>query len=84
MMTLHEYIVLQIREINRHKWIESQKAGYDLGDRAVYDWVEKHAAAFRRHVLENLGESVEFPNGNVAPPMDIAGTRCTLPPRRTC
>jgi hypothetical protein len=80
-MTLHEFITLQIQEIDRHKWIESQKAGYDLGDRAVFDWVEKHAESFRRHVVENLGEAVQFPNGTVAPPMDIGGTRCILPNR---
>lgn len=81
-MTLHEFIALQIKEIDRHKWIESQKAGYDLGDRAVFDWVEKYAASFRRHVVENLGESVQFPNGTIAPPMDIGGTRSVLPPER--
>ncbi len=83
-MTLHEFIVLQIQEIDRYKWIESQKAGYDLGDRAVYDWVERHAEAFRRHIVETLGESVEFPNGTVAPPMDIGGTRYHLPKQSTC
>lgn len=77
-MTLHEFIVLQIEEIDRHKWIESQKAGYDLGDRAVFDWVEKHAATFRRHVLETLKEGVEFPDGSLAPPMDPGATRCDL------
>lgn len=74
-MTLHEFITLQIQEIDRHKWIESQKAGYDLGDRAVFDWVEKHAESFRRHMVETQGESVLFPNGTTAPPMDIGGTR---------
>ncbi len=77
-MTLHEFIVLQIEEIDRHKWIESQKAGYDLGDRAVFDWVEKHAATFRRHVLETLKEGVEFPDGTSAPPMDADATRCNV------
>jgi len=39
----------QIEEIKRHKWIESEKAGYDLGNDAVFDWIDKHAAAFRPH-----------------------------------
>lgn len=81
-MTLHEFITLQIQEIDRHKWIESQKAGYDLGDRAVFDWVEKYAASFRRNVVENLRETVQFPDGTVAPPMDSGGTRCVLPALR--
>jgi hypothetical protein len=30
-----------IEEINRHKWIESEKAGYDIGfARAAMEWVE--------------------------------------------
>jgi len=81
-MTLHEFIVLQIQEIDRHKWIESQKAGYDLGDRAVFDWVEKHAEEFRRYVVETLDEAIEFPNGSIAPPMDIGGTCCNVPNHR--
>jgi hypothetical protein len=80
-MTLHEFLVLQINEIDRHKWIESQKAGYDLGDRAVFDWVEKHAAGFRKHVMETCNEGIEFPNGSIAPPMDAAGTRCNFTKR---
>lgn len=77
-MTLHEFIVLQIEEIDRHKWIESQKAGYDLGDLAVFDWVEKYAATFRRHMLETRNEGIEFPNGTAAPPMDADATCCNL------
>lgn len=38
----------QIDEINKHKWIESEKANYDLGDVAVKDWIKKHAANFRK------------------------------------
>jgi hypothetical protein len=26
----------------RHKWIESEKAGYDLGERAIHHWVREH------------------------------------------
>jgi hypothetical protein len=29
-------------EINRHKWIICQKAGRDLGEEAVRDWVRNH------------------------------------------
>lgn len=29
-------------EADRHKWIRSQEAGRDLGEEAVYDWVQKH------------------------------------------
>jgi hypothetical protein len=28
--------------LDRHKWIQSQKAGRDLGQEAVRDWIQKH------------------------------------------
>ena len=32
----------QMEEMAKHKWIESEKAGYDLGDAAYLDWVDKY------------------------------------------
>lgn len=33
-----------IEEINRHKWLESEIAGYDIGfEAAAKDWLKKHA-----------------------------------------
>jgi len=37
----------EIKEMLKHKWIESEKAGRDLGDRAVFDWIEKYADKWR-------------------------------------
>lgn len=31
-----------------HKWIESQKAGYDKGEEAINDWVRRHWTGFLR------------------------------------
>lgn len=36
------------QEALRHKWIESQKHGCDLGDRALKDWFRKHWLPFCR------------------------------------
>jgi hypothetical protein len=30
------------REAERYKWIESEKAGHDLGEAAIRGWVKKH------------------------------------------
>ena len=46
-MDLKEYNMRQIDEIEKHKWIESEKAGHDLGEAARIDWVKKYAAKFR-------------------------------------
>jgi hypothetical protein len=36
-----------VEEINRHRWIESEKAGYDIGfETASIDWLEKFSAAW--------------------------------------
>ena len=36
------------QEILCHKWIESEKAGYDIGfERALLDWTLKYRAAWR-------------------------------------
>lgn len=43
----------QIREMEAYKWIRSQEAGYDLGETALYAWVEKYAVSFR-----NWAESI--------------------------
>jgi hypothetical protein len=37
----------QREEIQRHKWIESEKAHRDLGQAAVLDWIHHHAAEWR-------------------------------------
>ncbi len=36
-----------VEEIKRHLWIESEKAGYDIGfDRAAEDWLNKFSDAW--------------------------------------
>jgi hypothetical protein len=35
-------------EIMKHKWIESEKAGHDIGyDRALLDWILNHREKWR-------------------------------------
>ncbi len=38
-----------IAEINKHKWFESEKAGYDIGfERAARDWLNRYADSWMR------------------------------------
>ncbi|MCF7669239.1 MAG: DUF4032 domain-containing protein [Verrucomicrobia bacterium] len=40
-------------EILKHKWLESEKAGYDIGfERALTDWMFKHRLKWRRRRKE--------------------------------
>ncbi len=58
---LKNYELLQmpeaIEEIKRHLWIESEKAGYDIGyDKAAEDWLNRFSDAWvRYHLPEKRG-----------------------------
>ncbi len=43
------YMRDQVNEIEKHKWIESEKVGYDLGKSAVMDWIKRYAKDFREY-----------------------------------
>lgn len=37
-------------EVLRHKWLESEKAGHDIGyERALVDWIMNHREKWRAH-----------------------------------
>lgn len=47
--SLYKEFQLERDEILRHKWFESEKAGYDIGfERALADWVVKHRTKWRK------------------------------------
>jgi len=54
-MTQSDILRKELEEILKHKWIESEKAGYDLGDQAVWDWVQKYAHEFREYWQKKNG-----------------------------
>lgn len=58
-MNLKEYLEFQNREIERHKWIESEKAGRDLGKDAAIDWILKYADAFSDNYIREKKVPVE-------------------------
>ena len=41
--SLYKEFLAERDEIMKHKWIESEKAGYDIGfERALLDWIRNH------------------------------------------
>jgi hypothetical protein len=47
--SLYREFQAEREEILRHKWIESEKAGHDIGfERALTDWIIKHRSAWRK------------------------------------
>jgi len=47
--SLYREFQAEREEILRHKWIESEKAGRDIGfEQALTDWIIKHRASWRK------------------------------------
>jgi hypothetical protein len=47
--SLYREFQAEREEILKHKWIESEKAGHDIGfERALTDWIVKHRSKWRR------------------------------------
>ena len=45
---LYQEYLAERKEILQHKWIESEKAGRDIGfERALLDWISQHRSAWR-------------------------------------
>ena len=54
--SLYREFQAEREEILRHKWIESEKAGGDIGfERALTDWIVKHRTKWRRTRQAALG-----------------------------
>jgi hypothetical protein len=46
--SLYQEFLAERDEILKHKWLESEKAGYDVGfERALLDWIRKHRDKWR-------------------------------------
>lgn len=56
----HEFLA-ERDEILKHKWIESEKQGQDIGfERALFDWICKHRSEWRvdrNRLLDTVAES---------------------------
>ncbi len=46
--SIYQEFLAEREEILKHKWLESEKAGYDIGyERAMLDWIMKHRDKWR-------------------------------------
>jgi len=47
--SLYREFQAEREEILKHKWLESEKAGHDIGfERALTDWIVKHRSKWRK------------------------------------
>lgn len=55
-----------VEEINRHKWLQSEMVGYDVGfDKATDDWFEKYASAWISYHMPKLLKDLKSKNGKI-------------------
>jgi hypothetical protein len=56
---LYKEFLAEREEILKHKWIESEKAGTDIGfEKALLDWIVKHRSNWReKRMKENRAET---------------------------
>ncbi|HWA85024.1 MAG TPA: hypothetical protein VG710_02280 [Opitutus sp.] len=66
--SLYQEFLAEREEILKHKWLESERLGYDIGfERALLDWIRKHRegwrAARRQQQSAGPGEPSSNPPG---------------------
>jgi hypothetical protein len=61
--SLYQEFLAEREEILKHKWLESERLGYDIGfERALLDWIRKHRESWRaarrqQQASQNAGSS---------------------------
>jgi hypothetical protein len=63
--SLYQEFLAEREEILKHKWLESERLGYDIGfERALLDWIRKHRESWRaarRHQQHTGGSNPPMP-----------------------
>lgn len=56
--SLYQEFLAERDEILKHKWLESEKIGKDIGfERALLDWIRKHRENWRQTRKSDLKQS---------------------------
>ena len=55
-LTREDILRIQVQKIRKYKRIMSEKAGQDLGEEKVNDWIDKYASGFRQYWERKLEE----------------------------
>ena len=67
--SLYQEFLAEREEILKHKWLESERLGYDIGfERALLDWIRKHREGWRAaRRQQQQQQGVAAPGANPAP-----------------
>lgn len=61
--SLYQEFLAEREEILKHKWIESERLGYDIGfERALLDWIRKHRDSWRAARRAQLAAGATAPS----------------------
>ncbi len=64
-----------VAEIDRHLWIESEKAGYDIGfDAAKVDWLKRFSKAWIEYHMPEVLKKANNGNSSIAQPAAARST----------
>ena len=67
--SLYQEFLAEREEILKHKWLESERLGYDVGfERALLDWIRKHREGWRAARRQQASQA-----GKPARPAAMAG-----------
>ena len=56
--SLYQEFLAERDEILKHKWLESEKLGKDIGfERALLDWIRKHRERWRQTRKTEIGQN---------------------------
>jgi hypothetical protein len=74
--SLYQEFLAEREEILKHKWLESERLGYDVGfERALLDWIRKHREGWRAARRQQLSQAgVKTPAAGTTPQVE-AGER---------
>ncbi len=64
--SLYQEFLAEREEILKHKWLESERLGYDIGfERALLDWIRKHRESWR--AARRQQQAAHNPVGSTTP-----------------
>jgi hypothetical protein len=74
-MDMKSFCMYQVEEAKKYKWIQSQRAGRDLGEDAIREWVNKFAAQFRKDYNHQYSTMVDIVADDVHKKLHSNGLR---------
>jgi hypothetical protein len=66
--SLYQEFLAEREEILKHKWLESERLGYDIGfERALLDWIRKHRESWRAARRQQQQQQAAATGGSAQP-----------------